>query len=246
MHKPSTARSQSEFYQLTQYLALVVLCLLLWFMPLTHEACVAVDIDVAVWLNQSLSLSHAWQLLWGYLNHPNETWLNIVFMLGVNILGVYSLPKSKRTHAAALVLYCWLFFQIVLLLTHKIFADWLDVQRSSPSIIIQPWVVLSETLNISNIKVYSHSSFPAGHVLVLIFWLKFMQLYSKGWVFALAVATTVMLTLPRMFSGAHWLSDIIFTICYSLLWFELAVCTPFFPKAIKYIERTILKISGKT
>jgi membrane-associated phospholipid phosphatase len=226
--------------QIAKSLLLVIICLLLWFMPFSHDLCKYIDIEIATWLNQSLLFSQTWQFLWGYLNHPNETWLNIIFMLAVNVLGIFTIPKTKRVRAAALVLYCWLFFQIALLLTHKIFADWIEVQRNSPSLVIQPWIVLSELLNIENIKVYSHSSFPAGHVLVLVFWLKFIELYSNRWVQVLAAVTSVMLILPRMISGAHWLSDVIFTTFYAVLWFEIAVGTPLFAKAIYLLEKLIL------
>lgn len=231
-----------EFYQLTKQVALVVGCLLLWFMPFSHDICAYLDIQTYALLNQSLLYSRAWQLLWGYLNHPNETWLNIVFMVGVNVLGIYSLPKFKRSSATALMLYSWLAFQIVLLCTHKIFSDWLMIQRESPSIVMEPWLILSDALNIGDIKVYSHSSFPAGHVLVLIFWYKFIQLYSKPWVQHIALATVIVLTLPRMFSGAHWLSDVVFTIAYALVWYELAISTPIYPKVVNFFEAIIARV----
>lgn len=208
--------------------------LTLWFVPTTHRICAYIDYQVYAALNQSLLHSHAWQLFWGYLNHPNETWLNIIFMAGINILGVSTLPKAQRKRAIIIVMYCWLSFQIVLYLTHKIFCDWIEIQRNSPSIMIEPWVILSETLQIPNIKVYSHSSFPAGHILVLIYWSKFIDMYSKVNVRLIAYATVLILTMPRMISGAHWLSDVVFTIIYAMLWFQLFTLPPLLNKANQY------------
>ncbi len=214
--------------QLAKSIILMLVLLAIWFMPITHAACAYLDGEIFLFLNHSLLYSHYWQLICGYLNHPNETWLNILFMASVNVVGIYTLPKEQRSRAWIIVIYCWITFQLVLLTTHKIFNDWLEVERYSPSIILEPWVLLSVKLNIPDIKVFSHSSFPAGHVLVLIYWARFIALYAKRWVRTLAIITAIILTLPRMISGAHWASDIIFTIVYSNIWFILAVGTPFF------------------
>ena len=49
--------------------------------------------------------------------------------------------------------------------------------------------------------------------------------------------TAVMLILPRLFSGAHWASDVIFTLCYAFLWFTIATGTPLFPWATQKITK---------
>lgn len=167
-------------------------------------------------------------------------------MLGINILGIFSVPKPKRLHATAIMLYSWIFFQFVLLFTHKVFADWMEVQRDSPSIIYEPWIILSQALDIPNIKVYSHSSFPAGHVLVLFFWAQFVCLYSKRWVKILAIYTVIIFTLPRLYSGAHWASDVIFTIAYSNLWFSIAIGVPFLFKRATNIENFLFLMFNKS
>lgn len=228
-----------EAVKLTQYSLLVGICLLLWFIPSTHYFCTWLDATAFKTLNSSLLYSHSWQLLWGYLNHPNESWLNVIFLFAVNILGIYSLPKFKRRKAISGVIYFWLFFQLILLFTNKFFSVWLGIHRASPSLVISPWVLLTESLNIASLKVSSTNSFPAGHALVLIFWVKFTTLYSKAWVHKLAWLTVLVLILPRMFSGAHWLSDIVFTICYALLWFEIAAGTPVFEFVTHNIETLI-------
>lgn len=201
---------------------LVASCILLWLHPYTNGYCVWLDHKTFEVLNSSLLYSHKWQLFWGYLNHPNENWLNIIVMAGINILGIYSLSSKERTEAFAKVAFFWIFFQLILLFTHKVFNGLLDIQRVSPSLVITPWVVLSESLNISGLKVSSNCCFPSGHVLVAIFWARFTMLFSKKWLQPFVVTIAIMLILPRLFSGAHWLSDAVFTICYGLLWFKIA------------------------
>lgn len=233
------AQTKWEVSKLTQYFLLVGICLALWFNPVTRPYCTWLDAKTFEVLNSSLLHSHAWQLLWGYLNHPNESWLNVIFMLAINIIGIYSLPSIRRRAATAGVIYFWVFFQFILLFTNKFFSGWLDIHRASPSLVISPWVLLTESLNMANLKVSSTNSFPAGHALVLIFWAQFSLLYSKGWVHKLIWLTVLVLILPRMFSGAHWLSDIVFTVCYALLWFAIAAGTPLFGFATRRIEKLI-------
>ena len=156
--------------ELTKYLLLVAGCLVIWFMPITHNFCMWLDQKTFTILNFSLLYSHNWQLFWGYLVHPNESWLNVFLMIGINILGIFSLPSFKRPKAMAGVVYFWIFFQVVLVFTHKIFSTWMSVQRASPSLTMTPWVILSESLNLDGLKVSSTNCFPSGHVLVLIFW----------------------------------------------------------------------------
>lgn len=225
--------------KLTQCALLVGICLALWFSPITGPYCAWLDAKAFEVLNSSLLHSHAWQLLWGYLNHPNESWINVIFLAAVNIIGIYSLPRIRRRQDLAGVIYFWIFFEFVLLFTNKFFSGWLDIHRVSPSLEITPWVLLTESLNIADLKVSSTNSFPAGHALVLIFWAKFTILYSKPWVHKLVWLTVLILILPRMFSGAHWLSDIIFTVCYALLWFEIAAGTPLFGFATRHIQKLI-------
>ena len=222
--------------QLTKSMLLVVGCLLLWFLPLTSDLCRLIDRETFKFLNHTLTYSHAWQLWWGYLNHPYETWLNLIFMVTLNLVALYSLPAYKRPKAFAMLLYFWFFFQFVLLFTHKFFADFLDIHRDSPSLIITPFVVLSESLGM-HLKVASCHCFPAGHALVLVFWAKFTKLYAPRWINILAMITVIVLSLPRLFSGAHWLSDIIFTIFYALLWFNIAVGTPLYSYGIEQVQR---------
>jgi membrane-associated phospholipid phosphatase len=213
--------SKFEVSPLTQSLALLTALLAFWVLPASHKICTHLDFLTFDFLNHSLLYSHTWQLFWGYLNHPNETWLNIIFMIAVNILGICTIPKEQRLRATILFIYCWISFQLVLAITHIVFNDWLQISRFSPSIQIEPWVILSITLNNPDIKVFSNSSFPAGHILVLVFWLQFLRMYCKPWVCRLGILTAVVLTLPRMISGAHWLTDIIFTIVYANVWFYI-------------------------
>ncbi len=236
--------------QLTKYSILIAACLFAWALPSSQTLCSMVDERTFFFLNSSLLYSREWQLLWGYLNHPNENWLNVCVMFGINIIGIFSLPKPQRRAGIVGVLYFWLFFQLVLLMTHCIFAKWLVVQRASPSTIFTPLVILSDTLSMPDLKTVSYNCFPAGHAIVAVYWAKFTFLYSKPKVYPIVLATVAFLLLPRLFTGAHWLSDIVFSIFYALLWFAIAHGTPLFALATRcidqffsYMQNTLMRIN---
>jgi len=221
---------------------MLLLLVLLWSLPITHVWCQQLDYILAIKLNQSLTLSSSWLYFWSYLNHPHETWLNLVVMFSLNCFAIYQLPaKSQQQRAWALVIYFWLFFQIGMLISHGIFTDLLAIHRPSPSLLIKPWIIISKATNISNLKDYSDNSFPAGHTFVLVYWAAFTALYAPKITRRICYSLAILLCLPRLFSGAHWVSDIIFTIVLALLWLQWARATPLYGYGIQLIEQSVKK-----
>lgn len=203
-------------------LALLVMALV-WFLPFTHPVCEWLDRETFILLNKSLVGRKTWQQFWGVLNHPNENWLNLVVMVGINFYGVYKLPKNNKLKGIGLVLYFWAVFQLGLFLSHAFFGhSFLDINRESPSYLITPFVYLNEALNNPNIKIMSASSFPAGHAFVLIYWMLFTRTYVSGFLKFLTYFVAILLLFPRMISGAHWMSDIVFTTFLAYFWYAIA------------------------
>jgi len=201
---------------ITKYFALSAICVILWLLPITGNLIRFLDAKIYFSLNNSLLHSNLWQNFWGYLNHPNENWMNVIFMVGINFYAIFALPSEKRLKSFADVLYFWLFFQIVLFVTYQFFSSWLVLDRWSPSIVQEPVVQLSDALGIDGIKVYSNNSFPAGHALVLIYWASFTLGYCSKSIKKVVLSTVLVLGMARLFSGAHWSSDILFTTFFCL------------------------------
>jgi len=232
MHDSNPASTR----QLFQVSGLLCMLLIAWFVPWTHHILEIIDCTVFAILNQSLTLSDPWMMFWGYLNHPEENWINIVVMVTLNVTAIMLLAKSNRKRALGIFLYCWLSFQLILLLTHFIFSDILHITRHSPSMIITPFLKLSEAMQNPEVKDYSYSSFPAGHTLVAIYWALFAGLYAPNKIKTMIYVVAVLLCLPRVFSGAHWISDIIFTILYAAICFYVMVGLPVYKKFIGFFE----------
>lgn len=229
--------TDQKAYQLTKYSLLVLLCLCIWFLPATHDICQSLDEKIFRTLNNSTKYPRIWGLWWAYLSHKYETWLNLFLLIGINIFAVIKQPYFRRAKALSNFIYFWLFFQIILIMTNFVSDDLLAIHRICPSIALKDVVNLSDFYEIPNLKVTSSDCFPAGHALALVFWARFSMQFSKPWLQKIILAIALILTLPRLFSGAHWTSDVIFTIFYSLLWYEIAVAIPFYPYAIKKLEK---------
>jgi len=104
-----------------------------------------------------------------------------------------------------------------------IFQKILQINRDSPSVVVDGAIKLSSVLNNSNLKDYSNNSFPAGHALVLIYWALFINLYAPRKITMLAVLVSILLIMPRMITGAHWLSDTIFSLFLGWMYFNLSM-----------------------
>ena len=157
-------------------------------------------------------------------------------MVGINILSILMMYRSSHQNTIDdlkmydptkrrifVVLYCWLSFQFFLLINIIIFQKILNLHRDSPSILISGSLRLSQILSNINIKDYSNNSFPAGHALVLIYWALFVNLYATNIIKIISVVVCIFLVLSRMISGAHWLSDTVFSLILGWVYFNLSM-----------------------
>lgn len=202
----------------------VYLCIIttFWFLPIFNSFFQYLDQKIFFLLNKSLSLSFVWQQFWGMLNHPVENWANLLIMFGINILAIILTKKGKRKKALYLTLYFWLFYQLTIIGTNIIFSKTLNIHRESPTVILKPFIMLSEALGNKEIKDASENCFPAGHAMVAIYWFYFINLLQIKKLRILTIIVATFLSISRVVSGAHWASDIIFTFFYAKVWFFLA------------------------
>lgn len=238
----SKVKSNWQLRPFLYSILVMIFCLGLWFIPYSNKWCEQIDQQFFLAVNKTLMWSPYWQQFWGWLNHPAESWLNLVLMVTINFLVIVWLPKEQRKHAIIFVVYCWLLFQLGLLLSHLIFHKWLAIERASPSLAMSSIIKLSELVRFS-VKDYSENSFPAGHTFVLIYWAGFTVKYASKKFKFLTYLITIILIFPRLISGAHWLSDVIFTIVVSYAWLAAVLGTPLYSYFVaslgkqKYLEK---------
>lgn len=192
------------------------------------------DTQCFLLLNKILLNSSFVQYTVGILSHKNESWINIIIMLILNIIGIFMLPKEQRNKAIIIVFYCWLSFQLFLLLNNLFFQKILYINRDSPSVLIPGAAKLSVLLNNINIRDYSNNSFPAGHTLVLIYWVLFINLYAPQKITIIAILISFLIIISRIITGAHWLSDTLSSLLLGWLYFKLSIWAANKNERIKY------------
>lgn len=223
---------------------LLLLTIAQYFHAPTLDIWLKIDANCFEFLNKSLLEAPAAQWFWALMNHPVENWLNLVVMLTINTWIIWRTPASLKWNFAAKTLYFWFFFQWVLFAQHEIFSTWLSIKRASPALIFGHWFDLSEVFPGSNIKVSSNTSFPAGHALVAVYWLLFSYPMAQKIGQRLAVIFVCLcLLLARLYSGAHWITDVGFTIPLALVWYYLACATPIYDKAVSLISNKLSSLA---
>lgn len=152
------------------------------------------------------------------MNHRLESLLNVVVIFSSMMIGI-PIKKSLFHHLKIilmLVLWYELFFQTVNYAEKNIF-----LARPSPSLLLNLHVNLSDFAPHSLIKVYATSSFPSGHAMVLGYWYQIARkLFASPWRH-IGMSLSLLMCLPRLVAGAHWLSDVLFGFALGCLAFFL-------------------------
>lgn len=194
----------------------------LWFLPITHDLLVWADTSVFKLLNHSLSWGPNWQAFWGALNLPIENKIGLLFAVLVHLLVIYKTEPAKRMSVAIMLFFFWTCFEVFYAIKGTLFDKILGIKRLSPSLVFpEDTVRLSEVLNNPKIKDASSDSFPGGHALFNIYWgLLSWKIMPKPYKYYALTAAVFMCT-PRVFSGAHWLSDVVYTGAIALVFIGL-------------------------
>ncbi len=209
--------------------------LLLWFAPLTHPICQRLDAFTFYLLNGSLVDHPLWQQFWGILNHRREVSLNLVMAALFNLWAILATrDKALRKTRIKQILYFWICFQIGFTLQYHFFNTFLEVARDSPSLTLHPVTKLSVILQNTNIKDASYHSFPSGHAFSMVYWAAFTTFCAPRRIAWVGVTLAFILCLARLFSGAHWLSDTLFSGLLALIWLSWTISTPIYRAIINH------------
>lgn len=173
------------------------------------------DSEAFFLLNGSLLYNKYWAFFWGYLNHFNETYLNLIPVFGLFFLLLYRSGCSRKESCYRLCYYI-ITLQLVIYL-HKHIYTFL---RISPSYFYPDnFVSIVELLGNNNLKWNSSHSFPSGHSLALFYFFFFVRSCKDRIVTPGALFIALFFSTPRLFAGAHWLSDILYSILLAYFFF---------------------------
>lgn len=185
------------------------LLLLSWLYTPTSLAWEWLDEHLFRWLNDALIDRPHWQLFWALLC-ARALDLPVAAILALFCL-LYCFRTGKREEAGrrmARLAYMGLFLSGAVYLFHLILFKGFSYYRLSPSFALEAKVWLSQTVDIGlNIRDKSRHSFPSDHGVQLYYWTAFFFRFGGKRLGLSALTLTLLLSVPRLVSGAHWLSD---------------------------------------
>jgi membrane-associated phospholipid phosphatase len=202
------------------------------FWPVTKPFWDMIDIAFFKFINSTLRDHPHWQLFWAFANHKIADWVEDLCVLCFFIVYVSVGVKSMRKRKIAELLFCILYIAAILYFINRIlFRENLDIPRLSPTLVIDDSVRLSEEIPWMSIKDDSSKSFPGDHATTaLLFAASFT--YLAGWrMGVLACIYAAFLCMPRLITGAHWLSDVIVgSGTITIICLSWAFCSPLFAR----------------
>jgi len=176
-----------------------------WWFPetLTREFWNGIDNTFFFSLNGSLAEGGGWAKMWAIANHRLFDACSALTML--ILYGHYALRENATHLVQRTALFMWLI--IISLLVVQTGKTFLEIDRFSPSKVLQPAYLLTELFPGIDAKDKSSHSFPADHTTVLLLWTGFLWVFA-GWRYGIIMAiAAIVFSLPRLVSGAHWLTD---------------------------------------
>lgn len=194
----------------TWAVAIAVCLVASWLVPPFAAVWDWIDASVFRALNGSLAWGMSWQLFWAMANCRGFD-----AIAGSLIVGLFAcfLRSSHIQHRLALVLSFGVTTAMALvwqLAIGQLFIEQLlAYERPSPTAVYENANRLSLLFPEWKPKDYSPWSFPSDHGYVLATLVGFFWFHGNRRFFWAALTIGVVLALPRLVSGAHWLSDVV-------------------------------------
>jgi membrane-associated phospholipid phosphatase len=205
---------------------------LTWLLEPTRSLWLALD-DWAFWsMNNSLAEGKLWQQFWAVANNRA---FDLVAALSMMLLFAHRALIKDREHLLRYIaIGIFMTLSVVLVLQ---FGKWIPVERPCGTIVYPEALRLTELVPHIDTKDLSDDSFPGDHGLVLLLCAGFI-LYNLPRAYGLlALVFMVIFTIPRLMSGAHWLSDELVGAvglgCLSLSWI---LATPLHDRVVYWLE----------
>ena len=242
MNRPEIVQARWRGPGLIACNLLAVILLGSWRWPPARLLWDRFDAGVFHLLNAPLASNAAWAHVWAVCN------MRLVD-LGVGLIMLGFLIKGNWIFTAAQVrqaLYAFLAVLVLLLLIRVGLLNELvkamHWQRASPSLTVDEAVRLTDLFpdwaRDWHMKDASGRSFPGDHASVLLLWAIFLSPFARGWRRWLVWGLAMLCTLPRLVSGAHWLSDVLVGgLFLSLIAIGWGLYTPYAAVACSFMER---------
>lgn len=204
---------------------------------LTSPAWEWLDIHFFKMINSTLKDHPNWQLFWACSNHKWADWVEDLFIILFFAVCVRQTQAGLKGKKIAEILFFILYSAcIIYFINQLLFRESFPIPRSSPSLVVDGAVRLSQEIPWMAIKDKSFNSFPGDHATTALLFASALS-YLGGWRLGVwGCFYAAFLCMPRLITGAHWLSDILVgsgsILLITLSW---ALCTPLFARCTALI-----------
>ncbi len=179
-----------------------------WLCPASRSVWDTADKAVFFALNGSLSTPSLWRDLWALLNVRIMDLVPLLFLLPFMLVPDLIIQRHLRILAGCQLLVVLLVMLIVRYLLDHV-TEALAWRGNSPTLTLHPAYLLSELYPALHPKDSSNQSFPGDHSGVLMIVASFLLLQRRNRWSLLMTLIACLFIAPRLFAGAHWLSDVL-------------------------------------
>jgi len=184
------------------YNVAALLLFLSWLVEPTRSLWLTLDTHSFWAMNNSLAWGETWQRIWAIANNRAFDLVAAVAMLSLFAFPALITDRGNQRRYIAMVLLA--LFSILIFIT---IGKEIPVDRVSATTDFKDALRLSRLVPDIATKDIASDSFPGDHGLVLFIFAGFACFYLKRGAAILAVLFMVIFTMPRLMSGAHWLTD---------------------------------------
>lgn len=190
-------------------------------------------------LNGTLEGQGTWEHIAAFMNSKLYDALSGIFLIMVLAAFILAGIGKNMNKRMAAVIFMGLYITIVTVVRRK--SGFMEYGRDSPSAAdLFPFIDLEGLYPQYAPKVSSENSFPSDHGIFCLLFVTFFWFYAgRSWGIAVSLLMPFFL-LPRMISGAHWLSDTgVGAVAFVLPFAALAFYTPFAAYCCRKLEAGI-------
>jgi membrane-associated phospholipid phosphatase len=220
-----------QYQDIAKMLLLVILISFSWLWAPSHTFWDFLDLETFAWLNHPMANHPVLALFWAVLNmRPIDLVFGFI-LFSLLLRGNWTVPVTQ-VRSALIGFVCLLVWMLIIRITfsHIIHTDFAWT-RASPTLVLSDAVKLTDIFpgwdKQYHMKDDSPVSFPGDHASVLLIWAMFIAHFVHGYKRWLVWGLAILLSIPRLAAGAHWLTDdIVGGLDVSIIAYATAMYTP--------------------